>query len=180
MRLFLRILLLSLVVFPSAAFAQLEARKIAEVEEVNCDNIKGYLDYLAGELHNDPTAKTCIIFYGGRIGYGSKRLLPKRGESEARVSFWRAYLIHTRNVEPARIEVVCGGYRERLVVELWVVPSGVGPPNPTPTLTEKDIKFRRGKPKRIDLFGEDDCGIVEGGITTPCKSMAHYVARKNR
>ena len=154
----LQVLLLNLVFSPSSTLAQREARKIAEVGVVYCDDIKGYLDYLAGELGKDPTARTYIIFYGGRIGYGSKRLLPKRGEAEARVSFWRSYLI------------VCGGYRERLIVELWVVPSGVSPPNPTPTLTEKDIKFRRGKPKSIDLFGEDDCGIVEGGITTPCKS----------
>ena len=132
----LLILSLGLVSFPSSTVAQREAKKFADVGEANCDNIKGYLDYLADLLHNDPTTKAYIIFYGGRIGYGSKKRLPKRGEAEARVSFWRSYLIHTRDVEPARIEVVCGGYRERLIVELWVVPSGVSPPNPTPTVTE--------------------------------------------
>lgn len=170
MKLFLRLLLLSVVISPSPALAQREARKISQVGVVSCDNIKGYLDYLADELHKNPTARAYIIFYGGRMSYGSKMFLPKRGEAEARVSFWKSYLIHTRSVEPASIEVVCGGYREHLIVELWVVPSGVSPPNPTPKLAEKDIKFRPGKPKSRDLFGQDDCGIVEGGITTPCKS----------
>jgi len=174
----LRLLLLSLVILPSSSFAQRDAKKIADVREISCDNTKGYLDYLDGELHKDPTAKAYIIFYGGRsyvnIIYGgrrrylSKRLLPKRGEAEARVSFWKPYLMNTRNVEASRIEVICGGYRDRPVVELWIVPSGASAPKPTPTVTEKEIKFRRGNPKSLDMFGEDTCSIAKGGITKPC------------
>jgi len=37
-------------------------------------------------------------------------------------------------------------------VEIWIVPKDAEPPKPTPTLTERDIKFRKGKP-----FSVRDC-----------------------
>jgi len=166
---------LSLFVSASVCFAQQNARKVTEVGEVICDNTKGFLDYFSDELHKNPSATGYVVFYGGR-GYryfnGSKfiRLLPKRGEAEARVSWWKEYLVNTRNIDASRIEVVCGGYRERPIVEMWIVPSGATPPKPSPTLSERDIKFRRGIPRNIDMFGEDDCHAVKGGINTPCST----------
>jgi hypothetical protein len=181
----LQISLLILGIFLLPASAQQEAKKIAEVEvgEVSCDNTKGYLDYLYGELYKNPTAKAYIIFYGarsypnsiymGRGVYKTRRLLPKRGEAEARVSYWKPYLINAREVEASRIEVICGGYRERPIVELWVVPAGSHPPQASPTLSANQIKFRQGKPKNRDMFGESDCWMIpEGGITTACSSTA--------
>ena len=83
-----------------------------------------------------------------------KRLLPKRGEAEARVSFWKPYLINTGRVEDSRIELIDGGYRLKPVVEMWIVPSGAKPPRLTPTLKEKDIRFRRGRANWKEMFGE--------------------------
>lgn len=178
--------LLILGVFLLPASAQQEAKKIAEVEigEVSCDNTKGYLDHLYGELYKNPTAKAYIIFYvartypnsidtGGGV-YKTRRLFPKRGEAEARVSYWKPYLIETRNVEASRIEMICGGYRERPIVELWVVPAGAHTPQASPTLSENQIKFRRGKLKHRDMFGESDCWMIpaSGITTTSCGATA--------
>jgi hypothetical protein len=160
--------LLSLFTFVPPAFAQADARKFAEVGEIPCDDVKSYLDQLSVELQNDRTARAYIIYYGGksyrnniwnerRREYVAKRLLPKRGEAEARVSFWKPYLMKTRSVEGSRIEVINGGYRVNPVVEIWIVPTGVKPPRPAPTLKEVDIKFRRGRAKWKEMFGEG-CG----------------------
>ena len=34
-------------------------------------------------------------------------------------------------------------------VEIWIVPAGAPQPKLTPTQTEKDIKFRKGKPLQV-------------------------------
>jgi hypothetical protein len=81
--------------------------------------------------------------------------LPRRGEAEARVGYWKPYLTNSARIEDSRIVVVNGGYRENLMAELWIVPSGAKLPEPTPTLTERNIRFRRGKIKRIEICGED-------------------------
>ena len=176
MPLFLRtlfLLVLGSFVLASSVFGQQRAKKIADVRETFCDDMKGYLDHFSDELHKDPAASGYIIFYGGRTYRNfntskSRRLLPKRGEAEARVSFWKSYLVNTRDIDPSKIEVICGGYRERPVAELWIVPAGTTVPKPTPTLRPRDIKFRRGTPQNREMFGEDDCHFVAGGITTRC------------
>ena len=154
----------------SSAFAQAEARKLTDVKlnETPCDDVKGYLDSVLGDLQNDPTGKLYIVFYGGK-GYMSmfwnakrkeyewKFLPPKRGEPKARIAFWKPYLMNTRDIDGSRIEILDGGYRETPIVELWIVPHGAKPPVATPTLAEREIRFRRGKPKRMEMFGEA-CG----------------------
>jgi hypothetical protein len=57
----------------------------------------------------------------------------------------KPYLVDTRGVDAKRIVVINGGYREEWTAELWIVPKGATPPNPSPTLAAKDIRFRKGK-----------------------------------
>jgi hypothetical protein len=149
------------------------AQKIADVQPQGCDFTKGYLDHFSGELRNSPTATGYIIYYGGRsylnfTGAKPIRLLPKRGEAEARVSFWKSYLVNTHDIDSSRIKVICGGYRQKPIVELWLVPNGATAPKLSPTLSAREIRFRRGKPRNRDMFGEDDCHMVTGGISTRC------------
>ncbi len=147
-------ILLSFFGLVSPIFAQQEARKLfdVKVDEIICDDAKTLLDNLSVELQNNPNAKTYIIFYGGRRIMGH---LPRRGEAAARIYYWKPYLYNTRRIENSRIEVIDGGYRENLAAEIWIVPSGAKPPTLTPTLTERDIRFRRGKIKRIEICGEE-------------------------
>jgi len=144
------------------AFAQQEARKFDEMGQVNCEYAKARLDNLAIQLQQEPGAKGYIIFYGGKSysayvyskrarQYISVRRLPRRGEAKARMYPWIDYLTNSRGVEAPRIEMIDGGYREEPAMEFWIAPPGASRPTPTPTLTEKEIKFRKGKVKGSEI-----------------------------
>ncbi|HYW69393.1 MAG TPA: hypothetical protein VE961_00065 [Pyrinomonadaceae bacterium] len=168
-----QILILLVGLFVSTSSVAPTAQKIADVQPEGCDFTKGYLDHFADELHHQPMSTGYIIYYGGRTylnftGAKPRRLPPKHGEAEARVSFWKSYLVTTREIDSARIKVICGGYRQTPIAELWLVPNGAAPPKLSPTLSVRDIKFRHGKLRNRDMFGEDDCHMVAGGATSRC------------
>lgn len=157
--------LILLTLFASPVLAQQEARKFDEMGEVNCEDYKARLDYLAIELQKNPADRAYIIVYGGKYysdyvysrkkrRYVNVRLLPQRGEALARSRPWKPYLTNNRGIDGSRVEVLDGGYREEPAVELWIVPAGARPPTPTPTLKESDIKFRRGDPNRRVFYGD--------------------------
>ena len=151
----LRFIVLYFFVFASTAFAQQEASKFDEMGQLPCDAAKARLDNFAIQLQIDPTATGYIIFYGGKTyhhfvynrktkQYMGVELLPRRGEAKARIDQWIEYLTDSRGIDRRRLEVIDGGYREEPTIEFWLVPPGAKPPTPTPTLTEKEIKFRKG------------------------------------
>ena len=90
------------------------------------DDQKARLDNLAIELQNDPATTTYVIAYGGRTS--------RTGSADRLLARAKDYLIQKRGVDQARIVTVNGGYREEDCVELWVVPRGATPPQPTPTV----------------------------------------------
>jgi hypothetical protein len=96
------------------------------------DDQKARLDNLAVELQNDPTATTYVIAYGGRTSrIGIADLLGTRA---------RDYLVAQRGIDQSRITVLNGGFREEDCVELWIIPSGATPPQPTPTVQAGDVR----------------------------------------
>ena len=96
------------------------------------DDQKARLDNLAIELQNDPTAKTYVIAYGGRTSrIGQADLLGDRA---------RNYLVTNRGIDQSRITVMNGGFREEDCVELWIIPSGATPPQPSPTVQAGDVR----------------------------------------
>jgi hypothetical protein len=104
------------------------------------DDQKARLDNLAVTLQNDPTATTYVIAYGGRTSrIGTADLLGTRA---------RDYLVTQRGIDQSRITVLNGGFREEDCVELWVVPSGATPPQPTPTVQAGDVRPARGTAPR--------------------------------
>jgi len=90
------------------------------------DDQKARLDNLAIALQNDPTITSYIIAYAGR---GSRK-----GQADRLLSKARDYMVKERAIDKSRIVIVNGGYRDQDCVELWIVPSGAKPPQPTPTL----------------------------------------------
>jgi len=113
----------------------------------NCEHIWAVLDNYVGEIRNDPTAKGYIIFYGGKTyDYYEKPKIRFPGRREAEL---RAKIAESRlkwlGEDLSRYVIVNGGYREKFTFEFWVVPEGAEVPKPTPTIDEKDIKFRKGK-----------------------------------
>jgi hypothetical protein len=95
------------------------------------DDQKARLDNLAVQLQNDPSSAAHIIAYAGRNS--------RRGEANRLGTRARDYLVTTRGINSSQITVVNGGFREEDCVELWIVPSGAIPPQPTPTVQAGDV-----------------------------------------
>lgn len=125
-----------------------EARKIDDFPDICCEDEMARLDNFAIELQNEPEARGYIIIYGGRYYvscYNQTRpRRPRRGEALMRAARMPEYL-NVRGINPQRVTMIDGGYRESWMAELWIVSKGAHPPKPTPTLQLKDIKFRKGK-----------------------------------
>jgi hypothetical protein len=104
------------------------------------DDQKARLDNLAVDLQNDPSSTTYVIAYGGRTS--------RIGQADLLGSRARDYLVTQRGIDQARIVVVNGGFREEDCVELWIVPRGATPPQPTPTVQAGDVRPAPTGPKR--------------------------------
>jgi hypothetical protein len=96
------------------------------------DDQKARLDNLAVELQNDPATRTYIIAYGGRNS--------RAGEADRLGTRAQEYLVSQRGIDNSRITVVNGGFREEDCVEIWLVPRGATPPQPTPTVQPGDVR----------------------------------------
>ncbi len=104
------------------------------------DDQKARLDNLAVELQAEPSSTTYVIAYGGRTSrIGQANLLGERA---------RDYLVTNRAIDQSRIVVINGGFREEDCVELWIVPSGSTPPQPTPTVGAGDVRPAPSTPRR--------------------------------
>lgn len=108
--------------------------KFDEFGNVTCEDELARLDNFAISLQSDPRLRAYIIVYGGRRG--------RRNEARARAVRMKYYLVHTRGLEPGRIEAVDGGYREELMSELWLSPRGDQVPVATPTLQPEDVTLK--------------------------------------
>lgn len=104
------------------------------------DDQKARLDNLGIELQNDPTTTSYIIAYAGRTS--------RAGQAEKLLARAKDYLVSKRNIDPARLVILNGGYREEDCVELWVVPQGATPPQATPTVPAGDARPASDAPKR--------------------------------
>lgn len=96
------------------------------------DDQKARLDNLAVELQNDPTTTTYIFAYGGRTS--------PIGQADKLLARARDYLVTNRGVDASRIVMSNGGFREEDCLEVWIVPRGANPPQPTPTVQAGDVR----------------------------------------
>lgn len=104
------------------------------------DDQKARLDNLAVELQNDPSTTTYVIAYGGRRS--------RMGQADLLGTRARDYLTSQRGIDASRIIVLNGGFREEDCVELWIVPSGATPPQPTPTVSAGEVRPGAGDAPR--------------------------------
>ena len=115
-------------------------RKIDEYGDIRFDDEKARLDNVAIELQNDPRARLHLICYGGRVG--------REAEAVRRCRRAANYVSVHRGFEASRIVTLDGGYREDLTVEVWIIPPGMTPPPPSPTVDPGEVRFVKGKVKR--------------------------------
>ena len=123
-------------------------QKVDEFKDVNCEDEMARLDNFTLNLQNSPAAKGVIIFYGGRR---FRERLPRRGDAAARAARLNSYLTQRRGIPREQVIVIDGGYREDWNAELWVVPPGADLPVGQPTISVKEIKFRKGKARPRDF-----------------------------
>ena len=108
---------------------------------IDCESEMAHLDNLAIELQNAAGARAYIFVYGGKRG-------TYRDEVRVRGARMKRYLIETRGVSPDRIEIIEGGYRESLAVEIWITLKDKPVPIDTPIVAPKLVRFKKGKMAR--------------------------------
>lgn len=138
-----------------------EATKVDEFGNLPCDHTKGLLDSVKNSLEGQPKSKIYIIYYTGKIysqsiydekteTYKQVFLPPRINEAEMIIKNWTEYLTVARAISKNKIVLINGGFREEHTLEIWMVPKNAKSPEPTPTLTRKDIKFRKGRAKYVE------------------------------
>ncbi len=120
------------VIPPTAERERPSSRQFDVCCSCSFDDQKARLDNLAVELQADPSTTTYVIAYGGRTS--------RIGQADLLGSRARDYLVTNRGVDQSRIVVINGGFREEDCVELWIIPSGATPPQPTPTVGAGDVR----------------------------------------
>lgn len=107
-------------------------------DDALCETEMAHLDSYALQVQNTPEYRAYIIVYGGKYGTA-------RHEVSQRKMRIRRYLVKNRGLEPERVRVVGGGFREKITVELWLVARGAKLPAPTPTVLPKNVKYKKTK-----------------------------------
>jgi hypothetical protein len=92
------------------------ARKIDEFGDIQVSDLLARLDNFAIELMNAPTSKAFIV------AYGVPNKLP--GWPLRRAQWAKGYLITGTGINAERIAVFNGGYRDAVMVQLWIVEAG--------------------------------------------------------
>jgi len=171
-QLFSFLLLLSFVFSVSAQ--NKEARKIDEFAIIPCGDFMARMDSIFAELQNSPDSKIYVVYYGGRYRKENvwnkkiknfNKLKLKYSHREDGLNWAKSIPIYlttqtyypttTRNLLKDKIILINGGFQENTEVEIWIVPKDAESPIPTPTIAEKDIKFRKDLPSRTPNF--TDC-----------------------
>lgn len=144
------ILALSLcILFCVAAFSQ-KAEKIDEFTNLTCEEYLSRMDGAISAARNNPSATVYVLIYEGKEQrYNSRQkkfvpISPAYGLAKAQIKTIKEYLKRDKSLNE-RFSFVEAGFRENSTVEIWLVPAGRTPPEPTPTL--KKMKYRKGKAK---------------------------------
>lgn len=136
-----------------------EARKIVELGVVPCGQFNSLADVTHQEYKKSPNSTIYAIYYEAKNTVitiwnkktkisETKTLNPIRGDALGRAKELPLYLKAAYKVSENKVKLIDGGYKETFVMEIWIVPKGAKLPTPTSTVKEKDVKFRKGKPRK--------------------------------
>ena len=101
------------------------------------------LDPFARQLQNQPGDQGYLLVYGGRHG--------RAGEAKRAAARAQQYLVRRAGIDTRRIVTVDAGFKERLTIELWLVPAGATPPVAAPMAHSSEVKINKtvpGKPSK--------------------------------
>jgi hypothetical protein len=110
-----------------------QPRKFDEYSNISFNDEKARLDNIAIYLQQKPEMKGYIIAYAGRRA--------RVGEAQARADCAKNYLVNERGIQSERVVTMDGGYREKPMVELYLLPRGVSAPTATPTVDPSKVQI---------------------------------------
>jgi hypothetical protein len=91
--------------------------KFDEFDRIRCAEEKARVDTYGRALQTQASALAVVLVYAGRSD-------TRRGEVVARLFGIRDRLTSASSIDPKRIIILKGGFREKLQVELWILPPG--------------------------------------------------------
>jgi hypothetical protein len=103
--------------------------KLDEYGDLSTDDEAAHLDLLAEKLFKQPKLRGYIVAY-------DEPQMGQRGSYLRRIYGVGRYLTEARGIEANRVVVMDGGYKEKFTTELWLVPEGVNPPTPVPSMSQ--------------------------------------------
>ena len=117
----------------------LHPNKVDEFGYILYSDLSARMDGYFIQLNNDPSASGYVVIYASRAG-GKK--------DAAKVIRNIKMAVRFRRYDESRVKVVDGGFREEMTVEFYLVPAGVEPPKPTPTLNSDFVIEPPARPKK--------------------------------
>jgi hypothetical protein len=99
--------------------------KLDEFSHLPYSDIAARMDSYFIQIANEPASTGYIVVYGGR--QLNKKYVAAVMKSLNQIMAFRKY-------DSTRVKIVDGGFREDMMVEVYLIPAGVEPPKPTPTL----------------------------------------------
>lgn len=106
-----------------------------EFGDIQEEDEKARLDYLAIMLQNDPRLQVHIVFYNGRHS-------PPQ-EAMRRAERAKDYMVSTRGMPADRVVAVNGGYRNGVSGEYWLSPVGTEAPPVRQTVEVEIVKPKK-------------------------------------
>jgi hypothetical protein len=110
--------------------------------DIRFEDEKARLDNFAIQLLNYKGATGYIFAYAGKQTY--------EGEAAERLLRAKNYLVKVRDMDPARIITIDGGYRQEFSVSLIIAPPGAAPPSAMPTLSPAEIELSKPRPRDLE------------------------------
>lgn len=127
--------------YPSSAQMKSASPKPQLVDEFywsGGDDANARLDLLMFEKAKVPNSRIAIFFYCGKKCY--------YGEPEAHFTGIRQAFAF-RQWELNRESLIFGGFREKAMTELWIIPEGACIPNLSPTLATTQVSMTKSRRK---------------------------------
>jgi hypothetical protein len=92
------------------------------------------------QLANNPTFRGYVIGYGSRNGSSAWERNAALGSIQRIIVFDK--------FDPSRVTLVDGGFREFNSVEMWILPPGVEPPKPAPSVDKEFVQTQKALRQR--------------------------------
>lgn len=121
-----------------AVRAQSESEKRDKFGAVRCEEELAILDGIEYKLKSYPFTTAYFFVYGGKHD-------TRRNEVQLRSARMRRYLVDNRGIELDRVKIVAAGFREKFTIDVWLISVGENAPKPTPTISRKNVRFKKGK-----------------------------------